>query len=73
MALVPLALPRADANDSVHQLALGLLLLQVVVLGNAVDELTDLVGLAGERGVRGALGKLVDLVQGVKLQQLLGD
>lgn len=73
MALVSLALPRADADDPVHQLALGLLLFQVVVLGDAVDELTDLVGLAGERRVRGALGQLVDLVQGVKLQQLLGD
>lgn len=73
MALVSLALPRADADDAVHQLALGLLLLQVVVLGDAVDELADLVGLAGERGVGGALGQLVDLVQGVKLQQLLGD
>lgn len=73
VALVPLALPRADANDTVHQLALGLLLLQVVVLSDAVDELADLVGLAGERGVGRALGQLVDLVQGVQLQQLLGD
>lgn len=73
MALVSLALPGADADDSVHQLALGLLLLQVVVLSDAVDELADLVGLAGERGVGGALGQLVNLVQGVKLQQLLGD
>lgn len=56
-----------------HQLALGLLLLQVVVLSDAVDELADLVGLAGEGGVGGALGQLVDLMQGVKLQQLLGD
>lgn len=73
MALVSLALSRADAYDPVHQLALGLLLLQVVILGDAVDELADLVGLAGERRVGGALGQLVDLVQGVKLQQLLGD
>ncbi len=73
MALVSLALPRADADDAVHKLALGLLLLQVVVLGDAVDELTDLIGLAGERGVRGALGQLIDLVQGIKLQQLLGN
>lgn len=73
MALVPLALSGADADDPVHQLALGLLLLQVVVLSDAVDELADLVGLAGERGVRGALGQLVNLVQGVELQQLLGD
>lgn len=73
VALVSLALPGADADDSVHQLALGLLLLQVVVLSDAVDELTDLVGLAGERGVRGAFGQLVNLVQGIKLQQLLGD
>ena len=73
VALVPLALPRTDADDAVHQLALGLLLLQVVVLSDAVDELADLVGLAGERGVGSALGQLVDLVQGVELQQLLGD
>ena len=73
MALVPLALARADADDPVHQLALGLLLLQVVVLSDAVDELADLDGLAGEGRVRGALGQLVDLVQGVQLQQLLGD
>lgn len=56
-----------------HQLALGLLLFQVVVLRNAVDELADLVGLAGEGGVGGALGQLVDLMQRVELQQLLGD
>lgn len=73
MAFVSLALSSADADDPVHQLALCLLLLQVVVLGNAVDELTDLIGLAGERRVRGALSQLVNLVQGVKLQQLLGD
>ncbi len=73
VALVPLPLSRADADDSVHQLALGLLLLQVVVLSDAVDELADLVGLAGERGVGRALGQLVNLVQGVQLQQLLGD
>lgn len=56
-----------------HQLALSLLLFQVVVLGNAVDELADLVGLAGEGRVGGALGQLVDLMQRVELQQLLGD
>lgn len=61
-ALVLLALPCADADDPVHQLALSLLLLKVVVLGNAVDELADFVGLARERGVGGALGQLVDLV-----------
>lgn len=73
VTLVPFALPRADADDPVHQLALGLLLLQVVVLSDAVDELADLVGLAGEGGIGGALGQLVNLMQGVKLQQLLGD
>lgn len=68
-----LALSGADADDPVHQLALGLLFLQVVVLSDAVDELADLIGLARERRVRGALGQLVDLVQGVELQQLLRD
>lgn len=73
IALVSPALPGADADDPVHQLALGLLLFQVVVLGDAVDELADLVGLAGEGRVGGALGQLVDLMQRVELQQLLGD
>lgn len=73
VTLIPLALPGADPDDPMHQLALGLLLLQVVILSDAVDEVADLIGLAGERRIRGALGQLVDLVEGVKLQQLLGD
>lgn len=70
---VLLVLAGADANDAMHQPALGLALLQVKVLGNTVDELADLVSLAGEGGVRGAAGQLVDLVQGVQLQQFLAD
>lgn len=68
-----LGLTRADADDPVHQLALRLLLLQIVVLGNVVDEFADLVGLAEERGIGRALGELFDLMEGVKLQELLGD
>lgn len=71
--LVPFALSCADADDAMHQLALCLLLLQVVVLGDAVDELADLIGLTGEGGVRCALGQLVNLMKGVELQQFLGN
>lgn len=73
LAPVLLVLAGADADDAMHQSALGLALLQVEVLGDAVNELADLVGLAGEGGVGGAAGQLVDLVQSVQLQQLLAD
>lgn len=68
-----LVFARADAYDAVYKPALGLLLLQVVVLRNAVDQVADLVGLAWEWQVWGTLGQLFDLVQFIKLQKLLGN
>lgn len=67
------ALAGADADDAPHQPALGVLLVQVVVLSDAVDEVRDLVGLLQEDGVRGALGQLVDLVDAEELRELLED
>lgn len=63
----------ADADDAVHQPTLGLLLLQVVVVCDAVDEVADLVGLPRERQVGRAFGQLLDLVQFIKFQELFGD
>lgn len=67
------AFPGADADDASDQPALGILLIQVVVLSYAVDEVRDLVGLLQEDGVRGALGQLVDLVDAEQLRELLED
>lgn len=63
----------ADADDAVHQPTLGLLLLQVVVVRDAVDQVADLVRLARERQVGRAFGQLLDLVQFIKFKKLFGD
>ncbi len=56
----------ADAYDAVHQSTLRFLLLQVVVLSNAVDQVADLNGFPGEGHVGCAFGKLLDLVHFIK-------